>query len=222
VNGTLVELKGKVDWSQLCLSAEPDPLSVPVFLLVCIAGALSWTFIEYLLHRFVFHMTVDTASAWSISFHFFLHGQHHKFPLDPGRLVFPPVPAFCILVPIYLTATAIFTSNTHLAHAAVAGIILGYITYDLTHYYLHHGSPSLGYFQRLKARHMVHHFNDHQIGMPPFAIDEPIPKPHLTDFRIVVGYGLSSSLWDIILDTLPPQTLVDRHSGTKKPQSHQQ
>ena len=25
--------------------------------------------------------------------HFTLHGCHHKFPLDRGRLVFPPLPA---------------------------------------------------------------------------------------------------------------------------------
>eukprot|EP00042_Codosiga_hollandica_P044709 m.445639 g.445639 ORF g.445639 m.445639 type:complete len:71 (-) comp56856_c0_seq3:154-366(-) len=49
-----------------------------------------WTFVEYLLHRFLFHMPVNTDSALSITMHFFLHGQHHKFPMDPDRLVFPP------------------------------------------------------------------------------------------------------------------------------------
>ena len=36
---------------------------------------------------------LSTSGAF-LKFHFLMHGQHHKFPLDKGRLVFPLVPAF--------------------------------------------------------------------------------------------------------------------------------
>lgn len=56
------------------------------------------------------------------------------------------------------------SSQPHATWAVVCGLVLGYIGYDLTHYYLHHGTPSTPYFTRLKAVHMVHHFHDHAVG----------------------------------------------------------
>lgn len=35
------------------------------------------------------------AKLW-LQVHFTLHGCHHKFPLDKGRLVFPPLPAAAV------------------------------------------------------------------------------------------------------------------------------
>ena len=40
-------------------------------------GAPVWTLVEYLLHRFLFHLEPND-SPLLITFHFFLHGQHHK------------------------------------------------------------------------------------------------------------------------------------------------
>lgn len=41
-------------------------------------GYFIWTLIEYLLHRFVFHMEPWYSSGFSLQFHFIMHGQHHK------------------------------------------------------------------------------------------------------------------------------------------------
>ena len=49
-------------------------------------GMAFWTLLEYCLHRFLFHMKVDGRSRALVTFHFLLHGQHHKFPFDEGRL----------------------------------------------------------------------------------------------------------------------------------------
>ena len=95
--------------------------------------------------------------------HFFLHGQHHKFPLDPGRLVFPPVPAavLCLLI----RAMYMLLLPTHVANAMLSGTVLGYVGYDLIHYYLHHGgTPKLAIMRRLKAAHAAHHFTDSETG----------------------------------------------------------
>ena len=86
-----------------------------------------------------------------------------QVPFDSGRLVFPPVAAgvlaaifynaFCMLMPLAI------------ARSIFAGGLLGYITYDLTHYYLHHGSPTPGsYLHQLKRYHVSHHFEDQQKG----------------------------------------------------------
>ena len=58
------------------------------------------------------------------------------------------------------------------------GMLLGYIAYDCTHYYLHHSSLKAGVLKRLKAAHMSHHYKDYDSG-----------------------YGISSRLFDIMLNT---------------------
>ncbi len=40
---------------------------------------------------------------WAIAAHFALHGCHHKFPADAGRLVFPPLPAAVVAMAVYGT-----------------------------------------------------------------------------------------------------------------------
>lgn len=46
------------------------------------------------------------------------------------------------------------------------GLVIGYVGYDLTHYYLHYGSPKKGgYFDRLRSYHVRHHFESPDLGM---------------------------------------------------------
>ncbi len=51
-------------------------------------GLLTWTFVEYWLHRTLFHWIPQT--SWGERMHFFLHGVHHDWPHDKYRLVMPP------------------------------------------------------------------------------------------------------------------------------------
>src|SRR5690349_13078480 len=50
-------------------------------------GVLLWTFAEYMLHRYVFHY--NGPQEWQRRMHFIIHGVHHDFPSDTGRLVMP-------------------------------------------------------------------------------------------------------------------------------------
>src|SRR5690242_13009390 len=45
-----------------------------------LAGLFTWTFAEYVLHRWIFHWVNDT--AWGKRIHFLLHGVHHDYPND--------------------------------------------------------------------------------------------------------------------------------------------
>ncbi|KAK1555346.1 hypothetical protein Q3G72_025188 [Acer saccharum] len=64
--------------------------------------------------------------------------------------------------------------------ALFGGTLLGYVMYDCTHYYLHHGKPSKGYSRDLKRYHLNHHFRIQS-----------------------EGFGITSSLWDRVFGTLP-------------------
>jgi len=150
-------------------------------------GMASWSFLEYSLHRWLFHSDPPITSYSLITLHFLLHGQHHKVPFDRFRLVFPPVPA-AIMLAIFYTLLRLLIPYNYL-HIFLSGIIFGYILYDMTHYYLHYGSPSPGgYFDRLRAYHVRHHFESPELG-----------------------FGISSKFWDY-----PFQTLIQPEKTKKQ------
>eukprot|EP00878_Enallax_costatus_P010132 GHUV01010577.1.p1 GENE.GHUV01010577.1~~GHUV01010577.1.p1 ORF type:complete len:229 (+),score=25.17 GHUV01010577.1:506-1192(+) len=138
-------------------------------------GVVLWQFIEYCIHRFLFHARVS--SRWGIRVHFLFHGNHHKFPKDKDRLVFPPIPAAAIASCIYGLLCLLLQRAT--AIALMSGVVLGYTAYDCLHYGMHHAAYLPGaLLQELKARHAHHHYSDSEHG-----------------------YGISSALFDVILGT---------------------
>ncbi|KAM7258139.1 hypothetical protein ACFE04_013880 [Oxalis oulophora] len=140
-------------------------------------GVLFWTFLEYFLHRFLFHM--KTTTYWANTLHYLLHGCHHKHPLDALRLVFPPAATAILAVPVWTFIRLL--SPPDVAPSFFGGGLLGYVMYDLTHYYLHHGKPHKGYFENIKRYHLNHHFKVQ-----------------------TMGFGITSKMWDVIFGTLPP------------------
>jgi dihydroceramide fatty acyl 2-hydroxylase len=64
------------------------------WLSLIVTGLLSWSLLEYSIHRWIFHCKAE--SEWFIKIHFLHHGAHHKFPLDKGNLVMHPVPSLAI------------------------------------------------------------------------------------------------------------------------------
>ncbi|XP_004625842.1 fatty acid 2-hydroxylase [Octodon degus] len=145
-----------------------------------VLGMFLWSLVEYFIHRFLFHMKPSADSCYLIMLHFALHGQHHKAPFDGSRLVFPPVPASLMIGFIYLVIRLILPEAV--GGTMFAGGLLGYVLYDMIHYYLHFGSPHKGsYLYSMKAHHVKHHFAHQQSG-----------------------FGISTKLWDYLFHTLTP------------------
>ncbi|XP_037945116.1 dihydroceramide fatty acyl 2-hydroxylase FAH2 [Teleopsis dalmanni] len=140
-----------------------------------IVGILFWTLLEYALHRWVFHMKINSnTNIWLCTFHFMIHGLHHKVPFDPLRLVFPPLPGALICTIIYTPISFLVPTP----HVLLSGALFGYLCYDMMHYYLHYGSPTMRHMYHMKRYHYQHHFAHQNMG-----------------------YGISSPLWDFIFDT---------------------
>lgn len=127
-------------------------------------GLFLWSLVEYVLHRFLFH--IENAlpnNRVGITLHFLLHGVHHYLPMDKYRLVMPPALFLFLATPFWHLSKAIFSYDWY-AHVAVfSGGIFGYICYDLTHYFLHHHSLP-AYWRDLKKYHLQHHFADFENG----------------------------------------------------------
>lgn len=141
-------------------------------------GCFLWTAAEYLLHRFLFHLT-EFLLVWKPFryIHFLIHGIHHVIPMDGDRLVFPPPLALCIALPIFFGYLSLFGEN--LARIVMAGTLFAYVLYDFFHWWLHHGKDGWEYFKDLKRYHNLHHYFD----------DES-------------GYGITSKFWDWVFGTM--------------------
>lgn len=143
-------------------------------IVLIVAGLFAWSFLEYVLHRFVFHYKLKGRIGERI--HFIFHGVHHDYPNDAMRLVLPPsvsIPLailfyyfyFLLLGPMYMAPV-------------YAGFVAGYLFYDISHYAIHHSTFKSKFWQNIKKHHMQHHYKDDHSG-----------------------YGVSSKFWDIIFNT---------------------
>lgn len=154
-----------------CLWAAPlEWRSLGLYL----GGLFSWTFVEYVLHRFVFHWMPPGKIGARI--HFIFHGVHHDYPNDRLRLVMPP----SVSIPLALLFFSLY--RTLLGYPAVypffAGFVTGYLCYDMMHYAMHHLQWKNPFWQRMKQHHMLHHYQ---------YSDK--------------GFGVSNPFWDYVFDT---------------------
>jgi len=137
-------------------------------------GIFIWSAAEYVLHRYIFHFVPKT--KWGLRLHFIFHGVHHDYPRDSKRLVMVPSVSLPLAV-IFYSLFSLFLSPAHL-YSFFAGFVLGYLFYDMTHYAIHHANFKSPFWKKIKQHHMLHHYDD--------------PSK---------GYGVSSVLWDKILDS---------------------
>jgi dihydroceramide fatty acyl 2-hydroxylase len=149
-------------------------VSVGVAAGLLVAGYASWTLFEYWLHRIVFHFEPDHGIGARL--HWIIHGVHHDHPNDPMRLVMPPAVSVPLGAAVFGLLYLIF--GARYAPGIGAGFFVGYLVYDMMHYYLHHFRPHGRVGRVLRERHMRHHFQD--------------------DTR---GFGISAPYWDEVFGT---------------------
>ncbi|HRK03575.1 MAG TPA: sterol desaturase family protein [Chlorobiota bacterium] len=150
-------------------------LSWLVTLVMLPLGVLLWTFLEYTIHRWAFHIEPRTERGRRL--HFLVHGVHHDYPRDSTRLVMPLLVSVPLALVIYWSMRGLVPGYHW---GLFAGLLIGYVAYDSIHYATHHFNPKgrLGRF--LKEYHMKHHFVDDH-----------------------TAYGVSNPLWDYVFNTVP-------------------
>lgn len=171
-------------------SVMAEQIDVPTYICLAVGGLMSWTFVEYVLHRFVFHL--EGESNFSKRFHFFVHGVHHEDGNDPTRLVMPPLVSAPLALFFYGFFKLVF--GPVLAQPFFAFFVIGYLCYDYIHYYVHFFTPTSRIGKALKSSHMKHHYVD-------------------PDSR----FGVSSPLWDFIFGT---QSGSPKHYSASKAVKH--
>lgn len=151
-------------------------LSFPVWQisLLFLVGMFCWTLVEYILHRFVFHMIGESERAQRVIY--VMHGNHHHFPRDKERLFMPPVPSL-IIASILLSLFYLVMGKS--VFMFFPGFILGYLMYGTMHYAIHAWNPPFKWMKPLWRNHHLHHYKDEG-----------------------KGYGVSTTLWDRIFGTM--------------------
>ena len=139
-----------------------------------LAGIFFWSFFEYIMHRYLFHL--QPRSAGLKRFVYTLHGVHHEYPRDKTRLFMPPVPSIIIATLLFFI---MYLLIGWLALAFFPGFLLGYILYGSMHYAIH-AFPPPRFMKSLWRYHTMHHYKH--------------PDK---------GYGVSSIFWDKVFGTAP-------------------
>lgn len=140
-----------------------------------LGGLLTFTLIEYIMHRFVFHLQPKTEKQEK--FAYTVHGVHHDYPKDKDRLAMPP-PLSIILSALFFGLYYVIMGN--LVFGFLPGFLMGYASYLWVHYMVHAFKPPKNFFKVLWVHHGIHHYKD----------------PHN-------AFGVSSPFWDLIFRTMP-------------------
>ncbi len=141
-------------------------------LVAFLIGLLVWTFMEYTLHRFLFHFKPRNKLQERISFLF--HGVHHAQPQCKTRLVMPPavsIPMGLAFYGLFYLVLNVILGLPHWVAPMFSAVLLGYLAYDITHYATHHFRMRSGYLKFLKRYHMAHHFRDWNAA---FGVTSPV------------------------------------------------
>ncbi|MEO1049075.1 MAG: sterol desaturase family protein [Bacteroidota bacterium] len=138
-------------------------------------GVITFTLVEYLAHRYIFHMSTHTKLRAKMQYAF--HGVHHEYPKDKDRLAMPPILSVTIAT-ILLLLFKLIMGN--LAFGFLPGFLVGYCGYLFVHYIVHAYQPPKNVFKALWVNHGIHHYKHHD-----------------------KVFGVSSPLWDYIFGTMP-------------------
>ncbi|MDN3668762.1 sterol desaturase family protein [Echinicola jeungdonensis] len=142
---------------------------------ILLLGLLSFTFVEYMMHKYFFHMVPNTKLKDKLQYS--VHGVHHDYPKDKDRLAMPPFISGLYALILYVVFDFIMGDY---AWYFLPGFLVGYSLYLGVHYVVHAYQPPKNFLKSLWVNHAIHHYKNPD-----------------------VAFGVSSPLWDFILGTMP-------------------
>lgn len=157
----------------LQINWQAHTASVTAFVLL--GGVFLWTFAEYLLHRFVFHVLPMRVRHKSLEK---MHIYHHRVPEDADVINARPVPF--LLWSAMLTSLLYFSIGWNLTCLVMFSFTLTYYLYEWIHHLTHFFVFASGPLRFLQEYHLLHH---RQWGK---------------------NFGQSSPLWDMVFGTYVP------------------
>ena len=137
-------------------------------------GMLAFTWVEYNVHRYLFHMS--PSSDRKAEMQYTMHGVHHEFPKDKTRLAMPPILSITLSTALLLLFRLVMGD---FVFSFLPGFLAGYAAYLSVHYMVHAFQPPRNFMKILWVNHSVHHYKNGE-----------------------VVFGVSSPLWDYVYRTM--------------------
>ncbi len=120
---------------------------------VVLLGLCSWSFIEYMFHRFILHGLQPFRR---------LHALHHA---RPRALICTPTVLSAALILLLVFLPVCYWGEPWLASQFTLGVLLGYLAYSVMHHAMHHWRSSMPWFMRRKRWHALHHHAEEPVCM---------------------------------------------------------
>jgi len=149
-------------------------LSLNAVALFGMGALLTWSLLEYSLHRWLFHPPESWGSFGRLVRR--IHAKHHDRPLDKVFALVPPVNAAVVL--LALSGLFSFVIPIEELPVFIGFFILGYLFYEFLHLAMHHRKPKTALGRYLYEHHLHHHGHGEE-----------------------GNYGVTSPLWDWLLGT---------------------
>jgi len=124
--------------------------------LFLVAGIVSWTIMEYMLHRFLGHE--HKGKNFFTAEHVVHHAKANYFAPAYKKLLAAAIVGICIFL-----LMSLFCSFLHSA-AFVIGLMGMYSLYEVTHFRYHAAKPLVAPFIILRKHHFYHHFHNPKIN----------------------------------------------------------
>lgn len=149
-------------------------------------GLFAFTWVEYNVHRYIFHLAPTTQRR--ANFQYTMHGVHHEFPKDKTRLAMPPLLSITLSTMLLLVFRLLLGDYVF---SFLPGFLVGYAMYLSVHYMVHAYQPPQNFLKALWVNHAVHHYKDGEMV-----------------------FGVSSPLWDYIYGTMGEKNKQERETAT--------
>lgn len=168
-----------------CLSAGPiaaamawgaSGLPLAVGLASFVFGLLYWSFVEYAIHRWIYHVVIRHSGLRALVHSLHLH--HHRHLNDHSVLNAGPLLAYpttlVLLSPVVLASGF----QWQLAAGVGLGLAVHYGLYEIVHFAIHYRVHQRGYLSWIQRYHLFHH-----------------------ERRWTRNFGNTSPLWDVAFGT---------------------
>ncbi len=146
-------------------------------------GVLFWTWLEYMVHRFVLHGVFPDGPGlrhWSHRLFDHLHVEHHERPWD-GLHINGTLKDTAPFLALPAGLALVLPPATLLAF--LSGLVLAYVVEEWVHHSVHFYHFDNAYFRTIKRHHLYHH--------------SPAGGQ--------VAFGLTSGAWDLVHRTRIPE-----------------
>jgi sterol desaturase/sphingolipid hydroxylase (fatty acid hydroxylase superfamily) len=152
----------------LAAAARGNGPSRSAILILFLFGFLTWGLVEYVLHRFVFHL--DATPIFGRKFVYAAHLTHHENPKETDYLFANLQISLPIAMAYWLLAWAVL-GTWRAASYLFIGLVAGYFCYEWLHFLAHHGRSRLPLFRYLRKYHLLHHYRTPALR---FGVTSPV------------------------------------------------